>query len=93
MLYRISANYVYVCVCLHMHVHDGKLHSILHPHILYSLEWRHNEGDVVSNQRRLNCLHNRLFRRRLNEKPNAPPHWPLWGDFSDLRWIRRKKGQ
>ena len=28
------------------------------------LQWRHNEGDGVSNHRRLDCLLNRLFRRR-----------------------------
>ena len=29
-----------------------------------SLQWRHNGRDGVSNQRRLDCLHNCLFRRR-----------------------------
>ena len=29
-----------------------------------SLQWRHNEHDGVSNHRRLECLLNRLFRRR-----------------------------
>ena len=29
-----------------------------------SLQWRHNERDGVSNHRRLDCLLNRLFRRR-----------------------------
>ena len=32
-----------------------------HPH---PLQWRHNEHDGISNQRRLFCLHNRLFMRR-----------------------------
>ena len=32
--------------------------------ILMSLQWRHNEHDGDSNQPRLDCLHNRLFRRR-----------------------------
>ena len=31
-----------------------------------TLEWRHNERDGVSNHRRLDCLLNRLFRRRSN---------------------------
>ena len=30
----------------------------------FSLQWRHNERDVVSNHRRLDCLLNRLFRHR-----------------------------
>ena len=29
-----------------------------------SLQWRHNEGDGVSNHRRLDCLLKHLFRRR-----------------------------
>ena len=29
-----------------------------------SLQWRHDERDGVSNHRRLDCLRNRLFRRR-----------------------------
>ena len=30
----------------------------------FALKWRQNERDGVSNHRRLNCLPNRLFRRR-----------------------------
>ena len=32
--------------------------------VLFSLEWRHNERDGVSNRRCLECLLKRLFRRR-----------------------------
>ena len=32
-----------------------------------SLQWSHNERDYVSNHRRLDCLLNRLCRRRLNK--------------------------
>ena len=32
--------------------------------MLVSLQWRHNECDVVSNHRRLDCLLSRLFRHR-----------------------------
>ena len=35
--------------------------------IFTSLLWRHNERDSVSNHRRLDCLLNRLFRRRLKK--------------------------
>ena len=31
---------------------------------LWSLQWRHNGHEVYSNQRRLDCLFNHLFRRR-----------------------------
>ena len=34
------------------------------PIVLCSLHWRQNEWDGVSNYRRLDCLLNRLFRRR-----------------------------
>ena len=33
----------------------------------HALEWRHNERDGVSNHLRLDCLLNRLFRRRSKE--------------------------
>ena len=32
-----------------------------------TLQWSHDERDGVSNHRHLNCLLNRLFRRRSNE--------------------------
>ena len=32
-----------------------------------ALEWRHNERDGVSNHRSLDCLHNRIFKRRLKK--------------------------
>ena len=34
-----------------------------------SLQWRHNEHDVVSIHHRLHCLLNRLFRRRSKKTP------------------------
>ena len=42
-------------------------------------QWRHNEGDGVSNHRRLDCLLNRLF-GQIKENTKAPRHWPLWGE-------------
>ena len=33
-------------------------------HLRVTLQWRHNECDGVTNHRRLDCLHNRLSRRR-----------------------------
>ena len=53
---------------------------------LISLQWRHNERDGVSNHRRPDFLHNRLFRRK------SPRHWCLWaGEFIGDRWIPRKR--
>ena len=40
-------------------------------------QWRHNERNSVSNLRRLDCVFNRLFRRR-SKKIKSPPHWLLW---------------
>ena len=50
-----------------------------------SLQWRHNERDDVSNNCRLDCLLNRLFRRRSKKTPkfyvivlcegNSPVTW------------------
>ena len=34
---------------------------------IYALQWRHNDRDGVSNQQRIDCLLNRLFRRRSME--------------------------
>ena len=40
-----------------------------------ALQWRHNECDSVSNHRRLDCLPNRLFRRRSKKTSNH--RWPV----------------
>ena len=34
------------------------------------LQWRHNESDGVSNHRHIDCLRNRLFRRRSKKRSN-----------------------
>ena len=58
-----------------------------------TLQWRHNGCDGVSNHQPHHCLLNRLFRRRSKKKIKAPRHWPLWGEFTDNRWIPRTNGQ
>ena len=40
------------------------------------LQWCHNERDGVSNHRRLDCLLNRLFRRRSKKISNTAPLTP-----------------
>ena len=42
----------------------GTLRACTGRYTSLSLQWRHNERDSVSNHRRLECLLNRLFRRR-----------------------------
>ena len=39
--------------------------------IMASLQWRHNEREGISDHRRLDCLHNRLFRRRLKKHQSS----------------------
>ena len=51
------------------------------------LQWRHNKRDGVSNHRRLDCLLNRLFRRRWNKTSKlrftglCAGNSPLIGEF------------
>ena len=40
----------------------------------FSLQWRHNERDEISNQQPHDCLLNHLFRRRSKKTPR---HWPF----------------
>ena len=39
--------------------------------LFFSVQWRRNERDGVSNHRRDGCLFNRLFRRRLKNHPSS----------------------
>ena len=56
-----------------------------------TLQWRHNERNGVSNHQPHNCLLNRVFRRRSKKTSKPLRHWPLWGEFTDDRWIPRTK--
>ena len=70
-------------------VSDRTAQSISHSksgHIV--LQWRHNEGNGVSNR---DCLLNRLFKAWIKENIKGPRHWPLWGEFTGDRWIPGKK--
>ena len=33
-----------------------------------------------------------LYKAQIKENIKAPRHWPLWGEFTDDRWIPRIKG-
>ena len=48
----------------------------------WSLQWRHDERDGVSNHQHHECLLNRLFRRRSKKTPKLRQLWPVTGD----RW-------
>ena len=45
-------------------IHNSSSVSGRHEAAFHYIEWRHNLSDGVSNHRRLDCLLNRLFRRR-----------------------------
>ena len=34
-----------------------------------------------------------LIQAQIKENIKAPPHWPLWGEFTGDRWITRINGQ
>ena len=59
----------------------------------YTLWWRHNGHDDVSNHQPHHCLPNGLFGRRSKKNVKAPRHWPLCGEFTGDRWIPRTNGQ
>ena len=84
-------------------------YPILYVHIPHScqwsgmgmaLQWRHNEGDGVSNHRRLDCLHNRLL--SIKVPPVDSPHkgpvtqkmFPfadvIMGEYDELQASSRK---
>ena len=50
---------------------------------MYTLQWRHNERDCVSNHQPRDCLLNRLVKTQGKENIKAPRHW----------WILRTKSQ
>ena len=54
----------------------------------FSLMWRHNGCNGVSNHQPYDCLRNRPF-RQIKENIKAPRHWPLCGEFTSDRSIPR----
>ena len=57
------------------------------------LQWRHNEGNGVSNHQPHNCVLNHLFKAQIKENFKARRYWPLWGEFTSDWWIPHTKGQ
>ena len=61
------------------------------------MQWRHTESDGVSNHRGLDCLLNRLFRRRSKKisKPRVPGlckgNLPVIGKFPAHKWPETQK--
>ena len=75
------ANTEIICFCI-----------VLSPNEAFSLQWRHNDHDGVSNHQPRGCLLNRLFRRR-SKKTSKFRVTSLCGEFTGDRWIPRANGQ
>ena len=64
---------------------------------LYSLQWRHNKRDGISNRRRLDCLLNRLFMRKSKKTPKirytglCEGNPPVTGGFPSQRTNNAEK--
>ena len=59
-------------------------------HVHLPLQLRHNEGDGVSNNRRLDQP---FVQAQIKEDIKVPRHWPLCGEITGDRWITQTKGQ
>ena len=63
---------------------------------IFSLQWRHNEPDSVSNHQSHDCLLNRLFRRRPKKTPKlhvtrlCEGNSPMTGEFPHKGPVTRK---
>ena len=68
-------------------------HITAMPKAEFTLEWRYNERDGVSNHRRLDSFVQPFVQAQIKENTKALCHWPLWGESTGDRWIPFKKGQ
>ena len=59
--------------------------------ISFTLRWRHNECDSISNHQPGNCQP--FIQAQIKENIKALHHWPLWGEFTGDRSIPHTKGQ
>ena len=75
-----------------------ELNVLKHDHIVFSLQWRHNALDGVSNHQRLDCLLTRLFRRRSNKTSKlrftglCEGNSPVTGEFPTQRATDAENG-
>ena len=82
-----------------MSKHEYELAGLLHHHVCrISLQWRHNERDVVSSHRRLDCLLSRLFRHRSKKTQKlrvtglCEGNSPVTGEFPAQRVSNAENG-
>ena len=50
-------------------------------------------GVVASQITGVSVVYLTFVQAQIKEIIKAPRHWPLWGEFTDDRWIPRTKGQ
>ena len=58
----------------------------------WTLQWRHNGHDGVSNHKPHDCLLP-FIRAQIKENFNTSHPWHLCGEFTGDRWIPRTNGQ
>ena len=58
----------------------------------WSLQWRHDEHDGISNHQHLDCLLN-CVQVQFKENIKVSCHWPLWVESTGDQWIPLTKGQ
>ena len=86
--------------CAHLNIYGESFSTFIlycygrvlcQPILLYPLQWRHNGRACVPNHRHLDCLLNRLFRRRPRETPKlrvtdfGEENSPMTGEFPSQR--------
>ena len=55
---------------------------VMHWYIIYwSLQWRHNERDGVSNHQPRHCFTQPFIQAKIKENFKVSRHWPLFGEF------------
>ena len=67
--------------------------SIYLSFVPFTLRWRHNGLDSVSNYQPHDCLLKPFIQTRFKENIKALRYWPLCGEFTGDRWILRTNGQ
>ena len=73
--YKISYEYLLNCIS----VGAGDMGKLDYHHFIYTLQWRHNGYNGVSNYQHHDCLLNRLSRRRSKKKHQS---------FASLTFVR-----
>ena len=85
---KYSANCQPFCSSFILSTDDHQIHKGS-----YSLQWRHNGRDSVSDHQPRHCFIQRFIQAQIKESIKAPRHWPLCGEFTGDQWIPRTNAQ